>query len=143
MSTEAIMHVLDRFPYGGAKLVAMIAIARYSKDRRDPFTATCSGAQIAKLCRNSSRAAFQVLNELERLGYFTRTRKDGKMTAFVLQIAYPRPMKKTKGVPMKKSSQVVRENPLREPRAPFSDENPRMNEDPPPPPNIVPFQATG
>src|SRR5690349_20003146 len=77
VSTEAIRHVLDHFPYGGAKMLAMIALADCSKNRFDPFICSVSIADLAKRCRNSPRSMFNTLHELQQLGYLKPERESG------------------------------------------------------------------
>lgn len=124
MSTAAIRHVLDHFPFGGAKLIVMTALADMSKQRRDPFIADISLIDLAKKCRNSKRAILSTVDDLELLGYIAPEKDSGKTTSYRIQIQYPRPVKnpsrvvkKTTPVVVQKTSPLNREEPKGEPRA--------------------------
>lgn len=92
MSTEAMRHVHQNFPKGGAHYVAMMSLAYLSKNRFDPYTAETTYRDLADECRVSKRQIFKTCERLLKDGYLAikSKRGNGGKTVFTLRVLHER-----------------------------------------------------
>ncbi len=114
MSAEAVRSVIETSRARGTHLLALIVIAYASPDRGNYPKAEIGFDAIAEKCRISLRRAKAIVADLLSAGRLFIVQKGGGNCANIYEI----PVLKTDGVPVLKTTPVVREDPLeRAPRA--------------------------
>lgn len=113
MSAEGMRAVIDQSSVKGPHLLMLIMIADQSKDRAGYFNSEVGYDVLATKCRISVRRAKEIVADLLKWKKLHLIAQGGGDKANWYEI----PVRKPYGVGVRESAPVIREEPIREPRA--------------------------